>query len=104
MKPKILNLREALRLASILDKYIDDETTQAEVLDFVSGVVNKIEPREYLSCISLLTGEANEAIAQENPLDILACFVGGLKENQILSLVTFYRSLGLNNGTITRRN
>ena len=40
MKAKKLNLRDGLRLASILNKYIDEKTNaDAEALDFVSAIV-----------------------------------------------------------------
>lgn len=97
MKAKTLNLRDALRLASILNRYIDDEiNANVEALDFISAVVDKISPDEFLHCVILLTGETEEAVKKEISIDILTCFIEGLRENKILSLVSFYRSLGLN--------
>jgi len=50
MKAKLLNLQNALRLASILDKYIDEKTNaNAEALDFVSAIVDKITPDEFVA-------------------------------------------------------
>jgi len=98
MKAKLLNLQNALRLASILDKYIDEKTNaNAEALDFVSAIVDKITPDEFLHCVNLISGKTKEAIKQQISIDTLTCFVEGLRENQILSLVSFYRSLGLKN-------
>jgi len=97
MKAKLLNLRDALRLASILDKYIDEKTNaSAEALDFVSDIIGKITPDEYLHCVNLLSGESEEEIKKRVSIEILACFVDGLRENKVLSLISFYRSLGLN--------
>jgi len=95
MKTKLLNLRDALRLASILDKYVNDEiTANAEAIDLVSSIVDKITPDEFLHCVNLTSGESEEVIKQQISIDILTCFIEGLRENQILSLVSFYRSLG----------
>ena len=94
---KLLNLRDGLRLASILDKYVDTETTaNAEAIDFVSSIVDKIDPISFLQCVMLLSGETEEVVKKQITIDILTCFVEGLQENKILSLVSFYRSLGLN--------
>jgi len=97
MKAKKLNLRDGLRLASILNKYIDEKTNaDAEALDFVSAIVDKILPDEFLHCVNLISGETEEQIKKQISIDILTCFIEGLRENQILSLVSFYRSsLGL---------
>ena len=96
MKTKLLNLRDALRLASILNKYIDEKTNaNAEALEFISAIVDRITPDEFLHCVILLSGETEEVVKQQISIDILTCFIEGLRENQILSLVSFYRSLGL---------
>ena len=96
MKAKLLNLRDALRLASILDGYIDEKTNaNAEALEFISAIVDRITPDEFLHCVILLSGETEEVVKQQISIDILTCFIEGLRENQILSLVSFYRSLGL---------
>jgi hypothetical protein len=95
MKAKLLNLRDALRLAFILDAHIDKETTpKTEALDFISGIVEKIDPSSFLRCVILLSGEPEENVVKEISIDILTCFIEGLRENQILSLISFYRSLG----------
>lgn len=95
MKAKLLNLRDALLLASILEKYIDKEKGSVSALDFVSEIVNRIDPISFLHGVILLTGETEERVKKEISIDILTCFIEGLKENQILSLISFYVSLGL---------
>ena len=95
MKTKILNLRDALHLASILEKYLDEEAVaKGNAIDFISALVGKLSPMEYLHCVMLLTGEAEERIKNEESVEILTVFINGIKENQILSLVPFYYSLG----------
>lgn len=97
MKTKLLNLQDALRLASILNRYVDEKTNaNAEALDFVSAIVDKISPDEFLHCVILLSGESEEVVKRQISIDILTVFVEGLQENKVLSLVSFYRSLGLN--------
>jgi len=100
MDAKPLNLRDGLRLAEILDKYVDTETSaNAEAIDFISSIVNKIDPISFLRCVALLSGETDEMLKRQISIDILTCFIEGLRENKILSLVSFYRSLGLKNAT-----
>jgi len=67
------------------------------VLDFVSGIIEKITPEDYLHGVILITGETEENVKKEISIDILTCFIDGLRENQILSLISFSRSLGLKN-------
>lgn len=96
MDAKPLNLRQAFELASVLTKYVDVKLNpQEDAVDFISGIVDKISPEEYLSCVSLLTGEDVDTIKKQISLDILTAFIEGLKENQIVSLLHFYKSLGL---------
>ena len=92
-----LNLQDAFRLASVISKYVDVEKIdpQADPIDIVSDIAEKIEPQEYLACVSLMTDMSIEKIKQEISLDILTAFIEGLKLNQIVSLIGFYKSLGL---------
>jgi hypothetical protein len=96
LNARILNLSDAFRLASVLSKYIDaDVSPQADALDFIGDIVDKISPEEYLHCISLMTKIDVDTIKQEIALVILTTFIEGLRKNQIISLVQFYQSLGL---------
>lgn len=95
MKAKTLDLRDALELASVLNNYIDDKSTENDgVLDFIEKIVSKIPPMEYLHCVKILTGESEEEIANLDYLTILTEFIDGLRNNKILTLISFYRSLG----------
>lgn len=97
MDVKTLNLLDAFRLASILSNKIDVEklNPQQDAIDFVSEIVDRLSPEEYIKCIELLTGENENTIKKQISLDILTCFIEGIKLNQIISLLHFYRSLGL---------
>lgn len=97
MDAKSLNLEDAFRLASVLSKYVDIEKTdpQADAVEFISDIVEKISPEEYLYCVSLLTQEDVDTIKREIALEILTAFIEGLKLNQVISLLHFYKSLGL---------
>lgn len=91
-----LNLQDAFRLASILSKYVEKiPDPQADGIDFINDIVEKIDPEEYLACVSLMTNMNTEKIKQEISLNILTVFIEGLKKNQIISLLGFYKSLGL---------
>lgn len=91
-----LTLPDAFRLASIISKYVnvDRLNPQADAIDFISEIANKIDPEEYLACVSLMTNISIEKIKQEISLDILTAFIEGLKLNQIITLLHFYKSLG----------
>lgn len=96
MDAKTLNLVDAFRLASIISKYVDVEklNPQADPIDFVNEIVQKISPEEYLICVSLMTNIDVDTIKQEISLNVLTAFIEGLKKNQIISLLDFYKSLG----------
>lgn len=97
MDAKTLNLPDAFRLASILSKYIDvkEIDPQADAVDFISNIVDKLSPQDYLRCVTLLTKTDEQKIKQEISLEILTAFIEGLKKNQVIALLHFYKSLGL---------
>lgn len=92
-----LSLVDALQLAAILSKYIDtkDIEKDSQPLDFIAALVNKLTPKDYLHCVKLLSGEhRDEEYKAYSSLKILSVFVEGLRENKIVSLLSFYDSLG----------
>lgn len=95
MKIKILNLMDAFHLASIVSKYVDTNNLSPDVVEFIQGILDKIDPQEYLACVSMMTEKTEEDLTKELSLEILTSFIEGLKENQIVSLVAFYKSFGL---------
>ena len=95
MDAKALNLTDAFRLASLISKHIDKIQPQQDAVEFISNIIDKLSPEEYLRCVMLLTQENEETIKKEISLDILSVFIEGLKLNQIVTLVQFWKSLGL---------
>lgn len=97
MDAKALNLPEAFRLASILSKYVNvnELDPQADAVDFIGGIVDKLSPQDYLRCTVLLTQIDEKKIKQEISLELLTAFIEGLKKNQVVALLHFYKSLGL---------
>lgn len=97
MKIRVLGLKEAFRLASILSKYVDITKLDPnqDAVDFISGIVDKISPREFLTCASMMTEKTEEELTKEISLDILTAFVDGLKKNEVVYLLSFYKSIGL---------
>jgi hypothetical protein len=91
-----LTLPKALELASILSKYVDVKKLdpQADPVDFIRDIVNAIAPNDYLRCVMLLTQKDEKQIEQEISLEILTAFIEGLKKNQVIALIFFYKSLG----------
>lgn len=95
MDAKPLNLTDAFQLASLISKHIDKINPQQDAVEFISNIIDKLSPEEYLWCVMLLTQENEETIKKEISLDILSVFIEGLKLNQIVTLVQFWKSLGL---------
>ena len=96
MKTRILRLEEAFELASILSKYVDVErlSPDADALDFISDMVDKITPQEYLRCVAIMTKNTEEDIQKIEYSEILASFISGLQRNRVVSLLSFYKSMG----------
>ena len=94
---RVLNLFEAFRLASVLSKYVDVEklNPDEDAVDFISDIVGKLSPEEYLACVSLLTHTDTDTIKKHISLDILTAFIEGLKLNQVVAMLGFYKSLKL---------
>jgi hypothetical protein len=90
-----LTLPEALRLASILEPKIDIETLdpQSDAVDFIGDIIEKLSPEEYLDCVMLLTRENEETIKSYASIEILTALIEGLKKNQAITLLGFYKSL-----------
>lgn len=97
MQVRPLDMRDAFRLASVLAKYVDikELNPQADAVKFISQIVEKLSAQEYLACVMLMTQENEETIKQEISLDVLTAFIEGLKLNQVVALIHFYKSLGL---------
>ena len=97
MKLRNLDLEDAFRLARILSEKTDVEklSPQYDAVDFVSEIVGLLSPEEYIKCIEILSGENENTIKTYVSLDILTYFIEGIKKNQIVSLLSFYKSLGI---------
>lgn len=95
MKTRKLNLEEAFQLASILVKYVDIEkiTPETDAVEFISSIVDKISPRDYLDSVMLLTHTDVKTIEKKISLDILTAFISGLQTNKVITLIGFYKSL-----------
>ena len=102
MKIRILNLPDAFRLASVLSKYIDVEKldTQEGMFKFLGDIVKKMSSDEYIHCVMLITNKTEKDIKRENSMAILSAFIRGLTENKIISLLYFYKSVGVKNDVI----
>ena|SRR3990167_9384716 len=92
-----LNLQDAFSLASILSQYVDVEklNPDEDAVDFISDIVSKLTPEEYIRCVMLLTKENEDSIKKKASIEILTFFIEGLKLNHAVALLGFYTSLGL---------
>jgi hypothetical protein len=95
MRIKKLDLYEAFELASILSKYVDVKKLNPEqsALDFVDDIVQKISPQDFLHSVKMTTDKTEEDLMNMDGVDTLALFAQGLKENRIVTLLSFYDSL-----------
>ena len=97
MRIRPLNLTNALRLASLLSPYIDVKklNPDQDALEFVDDIVQKISAQDFLLCVKMMTNKKEEDLSKMDGFKILALFNSGLKENRIVNLLSFYKSIGL---------
>ncbi len=95
IKLKKLPLKEALILASAISKRIDLDkiTPSTNAIDFVSLIVDKISPQEYLQYMYMMTNIKEQDIKKHISINLLTAFVEGLKLNQIFTLLSFWKDL-----------
>lgn len=87
-----LNYPDAMRLASILTKYIDPSNVEESPREFISSILDKISPVDYLHCIRVIL--PNESVSTLSGDTLLEIFYSGLEKNKIISLVKNYREMG----------
>lgn len=90
MESKILNLPDALKIASILHKYFPENVEGLQVGDFALNLFSEITPDEGVILITTLLGNkpiSDPAIAIKQCVDVLV-------ENKIVALLETYRTLG----------
>ena len=94
MRP--LNLFDALRLASLLEPYIDIDNLNPdqEALDFVDDILKKVSPQDFLLCVKLLSNKTEQDLEKYNGYEVLGLFTQGLRDNRIIDLLKFLKSLG----------
>ena len=99
MKVKKLNLKDALSLASIVSKYVNVSTLDSEksAIEFIDEIIQSITPEDFLECIKKTTYYITEKKLEKlDGLNALALFSAGLRENKIITLLSFYKSLDSN--------
>lgn len=94
----MINLRKALQLIELLDPYIPESLDfDASILEFVGKILSNIVERnrhaDYLAAVVLLTDIAEDDLVQMTTDQVFILFTEGLIENQILTLVDFYRGV-----------
>ncbi len=92
MESKILNFPEAMKLASILSKYIDVDSlvgkTGEEVLSVLSSTMTV---EDIVSSEGLLLVGSNET----DPVLILSNCINSMIKNNILDLLIQYKQIGM---------
>ena len=90
MQTRILNLPDALKVASILHKYFPNNVEGLQVQDFALNLFSEITPDEGAVLITSLLGDAP---ISDPSLAIRSC-VDVLIENKIVTLLETYRTIG----------
>lgn len=84
MKAKILNLEEALQMSDLISKFLPTEpTTQIKA---IHAMVVKMGKDNYFKCLSLLTGEDEQALVAMGQEERLSLFLTGFQENHLFEL------------------
>jgi hypothetical protein len=94
MRP--LNITDALRLASLLQPYVDVKNLNPEqdAVDFIDSIVQKISAPDFLLSVKLLSNKTEQDLEKLDGYKILALFTQGLRENRVVTLLTFCDSFG----------
>lgn len=94
-----LNIREAIRLYVTIRPHLPDEPKpESFILDYVKVVISSMkhkDPYAYLDTVLTLTGLTEEELREYSSVEILEMFIDGLVLNQILSLDSFCKRLGI---------
>lgn len=97
MDARKLPLIDAFELASVLQDAItiDLKDSRIDVLDFVDDLLARLSPPQYLHCVKLLTGLDDNALKDKPSIEILTTFIEGLELNKVVTLLSFFKSMGL---------
>lgn len=90
MQTRILNLSDALKVASILHKYFPSNVEGLQVVDFALNLFSEINPDDGVTLITTLLGDTP---ISDPSLAIRSC-VDTLIENKIVTLLETYRTIG----------
>lgn len=90
MQSKILNLPDALKIASIISKYFPDTVEGLPVGDFALNLFSEITQDESMEIITTLLGN----VTISDPSVAIKRCIDALVENKIVTLLETYRTLG----------
>lgn len=92
----MLNTRDALQLAEFLAPHIPEDS-DGDILDFVGKIVSNIKnsdtPEDLADAVMLMYDLSIDDIANMDAYEALEKFIESLRDNQIISLVEFYKWL-----------
>jgi hypothetical protein len=91
-----LNLLEALKLNSVLGKYLEGVPAHTSTLELAKIILKRIEatPKDYLECISIFMRVPAKEIDLTDTNGALMAFVQGLTTNRVLELNSRLKILG----------
>jgi hypothetical protein len=91
METKILNFPDAMKLASILSKYVDSVSKDMIARDFIYNLFDKLNVDEISEISILLIGENYKVLLGH---ELILGIFDGLMKNKFFDLLTTYKGLG----------
>jgi hypothetical protein len=90
-------MNKALRLAKLILPHMPEDASEITVLQFGDKIVRSLiasgNSQDYLEIIHLTSGIDIDSLIQLGVTEVFKLFVEGMRENEILSLIEFYKGL-----------
>jgi len=97
-KASMLNLRDAIKLYSLLKDFIPEELPN-KLYDFAGTILKNINvsdrPENFGEALILMTGNTVLKLDKLDSVDRIELFLEGLQKNKFLTLTEFCKELGL---------
>lgn len=93
MQTRILNLPDALKLSTILGKYIQKSPNpNGNVTDFLDSIFEKLTPEDFKFCIELFVDSKLKSDISGD--ELLTTFFEGMQKNKIITLLQSSKEIG----------
>lgn len=93
----MLPIDKALRLAKLILPHMPPDASEISVLEFGDKIVSSLlatnNSKDYFEMIQLTSGIDEDSLVEMGISEVFKLFVEGLQENELLSLIEFYKGL-----------